>query len=496
MSGQTPDVTARLNALGVYPGPENADTADSSFGEIRTAEWGSSVRLHAKIANQDLTSISAYRGTLYDNSTPADLLPVNQYAYIPFNIGHLTTKKFSEEIHLASPTGGFVEYLAGFFWNRLDARQTQLQWATLGAPVYGPGGAPTPRLYAVTGAIGVPGNSSLFDARNETTAGFGQLKFNLSRRFNIAVSGRYTADSNSQSLTFITIDPVPITGYSPSFIGTSAPPVFPSGQVDGHNFSARISPEYQITDSVMAYFTWSTGYKPAGIAFVGNAYDPYKAETVKSYEAGIKSEWFEHRLRLNFDLFREDFTNFQTTILTTIPDGAGGVLQTTAIGNAGGLRSQGVEASLAVRPTRELSLSGAVTYTDAYFSNYVYNATTNYTDTRLTNSPSWSATVAGDYEHPVSSRLRLRAHADYAYRSDYWTVVGQPAYSLVPGYGLANARVSFVTQNGRFEFGAYARNLFDTYFSTGWQVYGALGLLHYTSPDARRTAGVFLNVNF
>jgi iron complex outermembrane receptor protein len=74
--------------------------------------------------------------------------------------------------------------------------------------------------------------------------------------------------------------------------------------------------------------------------------------------------------------------------------------------------------------------------------------------------------------------------------------VGQPAYSHVSGYGLVNGRLSFTLPNRPIEVGVYARNLFDKYFSTGWQQYGVLGLLHYTSPNARRTVGGFVNVSF
>lgn len=140
--------------------------------------------------------------------------------------------------------------------------------------------------------------------------------------------------------------------------------------------------------------------------------------------------------------------------------------------------------------------SPALTYTDAKFTDYVYNATTNYTGSRLTNSPKWSGTAAIDYEHEFGSGMGLRAHADYAYRSEYWTVVGQPDYSNVPGYGLVNGRLTFSLPNKKVEFDVYSRNLLDTYFSTGWQVYGVLGLLHYTSPNARRTVGGFVNLNF
>ncbi|WP_448662593.1 TonB-dependent receptor [Sphingomonas sp. CJ20] len=496
VSGQPAAVTTMLNQLGVYPGPKSADTADGSFGQIETEEWGTSFNVTAKLGDHELRSISALRFTGYDNSTPANLLPLDKYAYIPFNIGNLDTDKVSQELHLASPTGGFVEYVVGAFYNRLHARQTQLQWATLGQPLYRADGTPQPTLYALTGAIGVNANASLFDSVNETAAAFGQLKVNVTPRVSLTLGGRYTKDWNSQRLTFITIDPVTVAGYTPTFVGSSAAPAYPYGKVTGDNFSYRISPEWRITDQAMVYFTYSTGYKPAGVAFVGNKYNPYRAETVEAFEAGIKSEWFDRRLRVNLDVFRSDFTDFQTTILTTIPDGAGGQLQTTAIGNAGGLRTQGVEGEIALAPVRWLSLTGNFTYTDGVFTDYVYNKTTDYTGTRLTNSPDWTASVAADFTHEFASGFGARAHVDYAWRNDYWTVVGQPGYSHVPSYGLTNARITFTLPDRDIEFGVYARNLFDTYYSTGWQVYGALGLLHYTSPGARRTAGGFVNLRF
>jgi len=135
-------------------------------------------------------------------------------------------------------------------------------------------------------------------------------------------------------------------------------------------------------------------------------------------------------------------------------------------------------------------LSGSLSYTDAYFTNYVYNTTTNYTGTNLTNAPRYSAFISANYNHDIGP-MSMSANLDYSYRSRIWTVTGQPAYSEVNGYGLVNGRISFSPQQSKFQFGVYARNLFNTYFSTGWQEYGSLGLLHYISLDAYRTVGVF-----
>ncbi len=283
VSGQPALVASTQATLGVTAGPQNGDDADSSVGRILTTSEGTSVQAKLRIGGDTLTSITAVRGTTYDNDTPADLVPTSIYAYIPYNTGHLTTSKVSQELRWASPTGQTVEYVGGLFYNKLIADQTQLQWATLGAPV----NAATTHLYALTGAIGAPGNISLFMARNTTAAAYGQLKFNLTDRFNIAFGGRYTYDNNSQSLSYPFVDPTQIVGHEVTFIATSAQPFQPAGALVGHNFSYRIAPEYRLTDDVMAYASYSTGYKPGGVAFVGNKYDPFREETVKAYEVGV-----------------------------------------------------------------------------------------------------------------------------------------------------------------------------------------------------------------
>ena len=493
VSGAPAAVTAAQLAAGVTPGPRNADNADASFGETTAEEWGTSLRLRYQLGDATLTSITAYRGSTFDGSTPANLVPHHIYAYVPYNLGELETKKYSQEFRLASASGKFIEYVGGLFYNKLDAEQTQLQWATLGAPLLSPAGVPLTQLYAVTGAIGKPGNASLFNAENITTAAFGQMKFNLTPQASVALGARYTRDRNGQSLDYIDIPSEPITGVKNTFVATSAAPLYPEGTVKGHNFSYRISPQYQLSKDAMVYANYTTGYKPGGIAFVSNKYDPYREETVKSLEFGIKSELFGRTLRLNADVFMEKFKDFQTTVLTTIP---GSPTLAAVIGNAGELRTTGAEIGATWRAAPALTLNSSVSYTNGKYTDYVYDTKTDYTGTRLTNAPRWTGTFGVDYQAPVSAGMDVRAHVDVAVRSKLWTVVGQPAYSEVPGYALVNARVTLVPDDSRFEYGIYARNLFDRYYSTGYQQYGPLGLLHYTTPNAYRTVGLFAKYNF
>ncbi len=536
-------VTNAEIAAGVTPGPENASDAEGSIGGIKTENASVSLHVRYQLGRDTITSITAYRGTQYFNKTPADLLPLNLNAYIPYNTGDLNTRKFSEELHLASPTGGFVEYLLGGFYNRLSANQTQLQWGTLGllpsaGPAYFPvSGAVDPQ----TGAL--LGNTADFNAHNQTFAAFGQLKFNFTPQFSLVFGGRYSHDGNDQTISYFNTPSAPITGTNAVFltglpiapgvtyqvVGNAPAAGYRTGSLSGDKFTYRIAPEFKLNRDVMLYASYSTGYKPGGIAYVGNNYDPYHPETVKAWEVGVKSELLDHKLRLNADAYLENFTNFQATILTPVISGLAGTILAPAIGNAPGLRSRGIEGSFAFRPVRAFSLSGSVGYNEAWFTNYVatpnvLNADgsiktpgTSYTGTALTNAPNWTASLAADYENAVLPKLLLKAHMDYAYRGALQTVTGSleggnllaapvvnangthtpnAAYSYVPAYSLVNARVSLRPTDRDLEIGVYVRNLFNQYFSTGWQVYGSLGLLHYTSPDAYRTVGVFLKAGF
>ena len=251
----------------------------------------------------------------------------------------------------------------------------------------------------------------------------------------------------------------------------------------------------------MVYASYATGYKPGGVAFLSNVYDPYKSETVETIEVGTKNEFLDHRLRLNVDVFDSTFKDFQATTLTgPLPNYP---LGTIATGNAGQLVSKGAEVYSAFKATRSMSLDASVTYDLATFTNYQYtnpanHATTNYTGTTLTNAPKWAANVGANYSHQMDEQT-LKAFLGISYRSQIYTVVGDPAYSKIPGYSLVNARISLTQKEvngGSLEYGVYVRNLLNKYYDTGEQSYGAAGYLHYTTLDAFRTFGAFARYNF
>ena len=67
---------------------------------------------------------------------------------------------------------------------------------------------------------------------------------------------------------------------------------------------------YKFTDDMMGYVTVSTGSRPAGITTIVNTIyqlSEYPAEELTAYEAGVKTEWLNNRLRVNLAAFYSDY---------------------------------------------------------------------------------------------------------------------------------------------------------------------------------------------
>ena len=67
----------------------------------------------------------------------------------------------------------------------------------------------------------------------------------------------------------------------------------------------RVAGRYEFSDDLMAYVSYSTGKKAGGFsasATTLSQLSPYSPESAKALEGGVKSEWLDHRLRVNVTL--------------------------------------------------------------------------------------------------------------------------------------------------------------------------------------------------
>ncbi|MBV8496041.1 MAG: TonB-dependent receptor [Gammaproteobacteria bacterium] len=113
---------------------------------------------------------------------------------------------------------------------------------------------------------------------------------------------------------------------------------------DGHGTVPLGTLTFKATPDVMFYATYSKGFRPGGINRTAQAgVPPYSADFLKNYEIGWKTQLFDHHLRMNGAIFREDWDDFQFSFL--------GLNSVTIIENAASARITGLENNIEWAPT-------------------------------------------------------------------------------------------------------------------------------------------------
>ncbi len=98
------------------------------------------------------------------------------------------------------------------------------------------------------------------------------------------------------------------------------------------------------------------------------AITPYDQETVENFELGLKSEWLDRTLRMNFAVFLMDYKDKQEEI--HLPDTVSGTGQKTVVANASTATMKGVEIELQAHPTDGLSLRANLAYLDTKYDSH------------------------------------------------------------------------------------------------------------------------------
>jgi iron complex outermembrane recepter protein len=466
----SPTLVAESTLYGAPPGPNNYNNADSHESTTTYDVGGVSGTVNYRFSNYTLTSVTAFRAINSNGVAPLDFVPT--YNFITDNHGVIVAKKVSEELRLSSPGGQFFDYVLGLYYNKYFNDATQTQAGTLTVP-----GLPPGTFLSTTDGQAEFHN----DIKNKAVFGQGTLNFTDSLK--LALGGRYTDDNNGAQFQY---NPHFVTYYT--YIPAAGVPTPPTDSVSKSNFSYRIAPEFKLTQDIMLFADYATGYKGPGIAYLSGLAQPYKSETVKSYEVGVKSEWMEHRLRVNVTAYHEKFTNFQAQNIEFVNGGP-----VFLIVNAGGLESKGVETEFAFQATQRLSFTTGAAYSATRFTDYILEGV-QLAGEPLTNAPKWSGTAGTNWLQPIGNGYQVITGLNYAYRSSALSTAGDLTSVLHP-YGLLNLRSDFGPEGGKWTVGVYARNLLNKFYAVSINDYPNGQSQSFTN-DSQRTVGVQASVKF
>ncbi len=146
-----------------------------------------------------------------------------------------------------------------------------------------------------------------------------------------------------------------------------------------NGFRSRGNVTWHVTPDIMAYYTYSQGYRPGGFnretgkSLVATGPDGvkqlfkpsgYAPDSLTNQEVGLKSEFFEHRLQVNLSAYHMLWNEIQDPLFS--PSQLG---NTTFVTNGANYRINGVELQVVGRVTQGLTLMGSLSYNDAKQAN-------------------------------------------------------------------------------------------------------------------------------
>ncbi len=449
----------------------------------RVNQWGTSLVVDWDLASTvHVKSVTGYRGYSGEWSDDQDASP------LPLDWVHQVVDhhQLSEELQFTGTIfGGKLDYATGVFY--LD--ETNLNRGHININVLP--GAPIP-------GISVPlagGAAAVFPAAIDFSqddpshvkdkAVFLQSTYHVTDKLSATAGVRYTDEDKDYTFYHV----------APPFINLDNV----VGLANYVRWDWKAVFDYQWTPGFMTYASASTGFKGGGLnprPFDDAQVIPFKPETMLNYEVGAKSEWFNHRLRLNGDVFFMQYKDIQQSSGTLDATGAPFVGPT----NVGEEHIKGFELEVDLEPIDKLLFNAGIGYTDAQYTNLgnaigcnapglvpdpilgVGGAPTGLFTNCVTNGPLLSDTPGGpkwlgnagvQYKAALAGGGSITPRLDIEARSSFPRGNSNDYFPEddIGGYALVNGRVTWASQDGAWSVAALGTNLlnreyFVNYFDT------------------------------
>lgn len=242
-------------------------------------------------------------------------------------------------------------------------------------------------------------------------------------------------------------------------------------KVDDTDLSGMLGLEYRANEDTLIYGTISKGYRsggfPGGFAGAPQQLEPFDAENVYAYEAGIKATLLENSLQLNTAVYSYDWRDLQTQFSEVR-----GGLASLFLTNAGDADIKGLEVSFDWYATDNLILHGGLNVMDTE----VFSNDSRLDGKELANAPKLTYNLMADYYIELNEYYELNFGVDIAFTDErFFTSNNEPVFHG-DDYLLANARITLRPTNATWKVMLWARNITDEeYRLEGFNQFGFSG---------------------
>ena len=461
--------------------------------------WGVSFRAGwTVLGDHDLTAVVSYRDFDSEQGQDNDEVGIDITLFADQPETHET---LTGELSLTSPEDQFFNWTGGLFFFKDDAffqQQSELRLPgclfTRNTENRVNNGSLQDTIEDRSRCAG-DARGDEWDQTHESIAGFFQGDLNLSDKLSITLGGRITRDDKDVDKRVRLFDarsadtvaefglncPLCTFGNGTASIngvgllfGTAA---F-EDSIKNTQLTWSASTQYFLTDDVMAYFRFATGYKSPGINARPIRFSTiptnYDEETSENFEIGIKSTLADGRLRLNATVYLNTFDNLQQIAANPASDPAGAL--GTFVQNAGELEHKGVEVEYTWLPTSWLTLSGAFAFLDSEFKEFRGTpcpglgdvprdadlpALCDLTGFRNVKTPEWRMNHTARVTFPLGGDTEWFAQGSSIFTDESYTTIDHDSRGLQDSYSLIDLSAGIQATDGRWDVRVWARNVTD-----------------------------------
>ncbi|MBP7335979.1 TonB-dependent receptor [Niveispirillum sp.] len=433
--------------------PTNPQDAAGHGPKQRIESYGSSGQADLSLSDETvITLLAGYRHFMASQETSIDGSTAElTQMYIDEH-----SKSTSAELRLSQKIGDFADLIVGaYYFDETNSASNQVPFK--GIILHAPNPDQFLEFYGSFGRV-----------RTKAKAIFGQANIHLTDQLELDVGARYSDEKKTifeQHQVdivnpFVLNDPLR-PGFNPA-LGLLGNGEGTQG-ASWDSFDPKVTLSYQATKSVYLYTTYSRGFKSGGFN-VGGLQPPFKPEKLSNYEAGIKADLFDRRLRVNMSAFNYDYKDLQESII---------VGTSIVTKNATSARIRGLEAEVTARPVGGLMLSFNGAYLDGKFKTFsdVNSAFANLglqdlTGKQLPDAPKYQFggeigyTFQTDFGD-ITPRANL-TWFDKVYFNHFNTVeMSQPSRTMI------NLHLGWASPDGNWTASAYVKNLTDDVYFVG-----------------------------
>jgi iron complex outermembrane receptor protein len=451
----------------------DADSALRSFsgGNVRDGNfdqaaredmkaWGFSATLDYDL-NDGISAKSITALRRFDRSGASDLdgtpYAILQYPYLAAH-----DRQFSQELQVSGNfLDGRLKSIIGLYYSKETGTETSWQLS----------------LQRIGG-----NNATTFQnasVENRSKGIFTQHTFKLFQGLSVTGGVRLSRDDRSLDSSNYNNANCLSLGRSLSSIGGIGNCVRPM-DVSFTRWSYTGSIEYKPANDILFYITTRRSYRSGGlqetagattVAAADVAFIPFRPEVVTDYEAGLKSEWFDHRLRINISAYHSIIDD---SIRNQARPVVGSTSTPISTQNAAGVKVNGVEFEATVLPIRGLEISTNGAYTDAKFTRYITPTGVDFTSLPVWFTPKWRVGVSGAYKRQLAIG-EWSTNIDYSWEGRQ--LVSEPG-GYAPAHEQLNARTAIGLQTAGITLAIFAKNITKEKYAPGpIDISGSLGFV-------------------